>query len=40
MRDNEKRKVQDDQKVKNIITSSLSSNKFFHTTRCKSAKEI
>jgi len=40
MKDDEKRKVQDDQKAKNILPSSLSSDEFFHTTRCKRAKEI
>ena len=40
MKDNEKRKVQDDQKAKNILTSGLSFDEFFHTARCKSAKEI
>jgi len=40
MRDNEKRKVQDDQKAKNIFISGLSSDEFVHTTRSKSAKEI
>ena len=40
MKDDEKRKMQDDQKPKNILTSSLSSDEFFHTARCKSAKEI
>ena len=40
MRDDEKRKVQDDQKAKIILTSGLSSDEFFHTARLKSAKEI
>ena len=40
MKDDEKRKVQDDQKAKNILTSGLSSDEFFCTARCKSAKEI
>ena len=40
MNDIEKRKVQDDQKAKNILTSRLSSDEFFKTARCKSAKEI
>ena len=40
MKDDEKRKVQNDLKAKNILTSSLSSDEFFCTTRCKSAKEI
>jgi len=40
MKDDEKRKVQDNQKAKNILTSGLSSDELFHTTRCKSAKEI
>jgi len=40
MKDDEKRKVQDDQKAKNILTSGLSSDEFFRTARCKSAKEI
>ena len=40
MRDDEKRKMQDDQKAKNILTFGLSSDEFFHTARCKSAKEI
>jgi len=40
MKDDEKRKVQDDKKVKNILTSSLSFDEFFHIARCKSAKEI
>ena len=40
MIDDEKRKVQDDQNGKNILTSGLSSNEFFHTAKCKSAKEI
>ena len=40
MRDDEKRKVQDDQKAKNILTSGLSFDEFFHIARCKSAKEI
>ena len=38
--DVEKRKVQDDKKAKNILTSRLSSDEFFRTARCKSAKEI
>ena len=40
MKDDKKRKVQDDQKAKKILTFGLSSDEFFHTTRCKSAKEI
>ena len=40
MRDDEKRKVQDDQKAKNILTSGLSSNEFFCIARCKNEKEI
>ena len=40
MKDDEKRKVQDDKKAKNILTCSLSSVEFFHIVRCKSAKEI
>ena len=40
MRDDEKRKVQDDQKGKNILTYGLSSAEFFRTARYKSAKEI
>ena len=40
MRDDEKRKVQDDQKAKNILTYGLSSAEFFRTARYKSAKEI
>ena len=40
MRKDEKRKVQDDQKAKNIFTSGLSSDQFFYTARCISAKEI
>ena len=40
MKDDEKRNVQDDQKAKNILTSGLSSDEFFCTARCKSAKEI
>ena len=40
MKDDEKRIVQDDQKAKNILTSGLSSDEFFRTTRCKSEKEI
>ena len=40
MKDDEKRKVQDDQKAKKILTSSISSDEFFCTTRCKSVKEI
>ena len=36
----DERKVQDDQKAKNIFTSGLSSDQFFYTARCKSAKEI
>ena len=35
---NRERKVQDDKKAKNILISGLSSNEFFHTTRCNSAK--
>jgi len=40
MKDDEKRKVQDDQYAKNILTFGLSSGEFFHIARCKSAKEI
>ena len=40
IKDDEKRKMQDDQKAKNILTSGLSSDEFFRTARCKSAKEI
>ena len=40
IRNDEKRKVKDDQKVKNILTSGLSSDEFFRTARWKSAKEI
>jgi len=40
MKDDEKRKGQDDKKAKNILTSGLSSDEFFHTTRWKSVKEI
>jgi len=40
MKDDEKIKVQDDKKDNNILTFGLSSNEFFHTARCKSAKEI
>ena len=40
MKDDKKRKVQDDQKAKSILTFGLSSDEFFHTTRCKSAKDI
>jgi len=40
MKDEEKRKVQDDQKAKKFLTSSLSSDEFFLITRCISAKEI
>jgi len=39
LKDDEKRKVQDDRKAKNILTFGLSSNEVFHTSRCKSAKE-
>jgi len=35
MRDDEKRKVQDDKKAKHILTSGLSSNEFFHTEGAK-----
>ena len=35
-----KQKVQYDLKTKNIITSGLSSDEFFRTVRCKSAKEM
>ena len=38
MKDDEKRKVQDNQKAKNILTFGLSSDEFFHTARCKGAK--
>ena len=40
MKDEEKRKEQDDQKAKSILTFGLSSNEFFRTARCKNAKEI
>ena len=40
MKDDERRKVQYDQKAKHILTSSLSSDEFFCTARSKSAKEI
>ena len=40
MKYDENKKVQDDQNAKNILTSSLSSDEFFHTARFKSAKEI
>jgi len=40
MKDDEKRKVQDDRKAENILTFGLSSDEFFHTARCKSANEI
>jgi len=40
MKDDEKRKVQDDQKAKSILTSGLSFDEFFHIARCKSVKEI
>ena len=40
MRDDEKRKVQDDKKAKHILTSCLSFDEFFLTARCKSEKEI
>ena len=40
MKDDETRKVQDDEKAKNIFTCGLSSDEFFHTPRCKSEKEI
>ena len=33
IRNDEKRKVKDDQKVKNILTSGLSSDEFFRTAR-------
>jgi len=33
MKDDEKRKVQDDKKAKDILTFGLSSNEFFRTTR-------
>jgi len=33
MKDDEKRKVEDDHKAKNILTSGLSSYEFFHTAR-------
>ena len=36
----DKQKVHYDLKAKNIITSGLSSDEFFRTVRCKSAKEI
>ena len=32
--------MKDDQKAKNIVTFGLSSDKFFYTARCKSAKKI
>ena len=32
--------MQDDKKAKNILTFGLSSNEFFHTASCKSAKKI
>ena len=35
MRDDEKTKVQNDQKAKNILTSGLSSDEFFCTATCK-----
>ena len=35
IKDDEKRKVQDNEKAKSISTSSLSSHEFFHNTRCK-----
>jgi len=40
MKDDERRKVQDDKKGKNILTSSLSFDEFSRTARCKSEKEI
>jgi len=40
MKGDEKRKVQDDQKAKNILTSGLSSDEIFSTTRHKSEKEL
>ena len=40
MRDDEKRKVQDYQKAKYILTSSLSFDELFRTATCKSEKEI
>jgi len=40
MKYDENKKVQDDQNAKNILTSSLSSDEFFHTARFKSSKEI
>ena len=40
VKDDEKRIVQHDQKAKNILTFGLSSDEFFCTARCKSAKEI
>ena len=40
MKDDEKRKVQDDKKSKNILTFGLSFDEFLHSTRCKSAKKI
>ena len=40
MKDDEKRKVQDDQKAENILTSGLSSDEFFCTARCQNAKKI
>jgi len=40
MRHDEKRKVQDDKKEKNILSSGLTFDEFFHSPRCKSAKEI
>ena len=38
--DDKKRKVQDDQKAKKILTYGLFFDEFFCTARCKSAKEI
>ena len=40
MKDDEKRKVQNDQKAKNILTSALSTDEFFHIARYKSVKKI
>jgi len=40
MKDDEEKKMQDDKKAKNILTSSLSFDEFFRIARCKSANEI